>query len=81
MIARFLKTASVGADSSPFDPGEIRFALNARAMTLAVDSADSGAPALVAEGGEIIDASDASIDGEAMRRVSSRSRMTAARSC
>ena len=66
MIARFLKTASVAADSSPFDPGEIKLALRARAMTLAVDAAGFGAPALVAEGGEIIEASDASIDGEAI---------------
>jgi ABC-type sugar transport system ATPase subunit len=66
MIARFLKTARVAADSSPPDPGEIKFALSARAMTLAVDPDGSAAPTLMAEGVEINDASGVSVDGEAI---------------
>ncbi len=66
MIARFLKTARVTVDSSPPDPAEIKFALHARAMTLAVDPDGSGTPTLVAEGVEISDTSAASVDGEAI---------------
>jgi len=64
MIARFLKTASIAADSGQSEPGEIKLALCARAMTLAVDPDGSGAPAIVAEGAEIRDASGAAFDGE-----------------
>lgn len=66
MIARFLKTASVAADLSSPDPGEIRLELSARAMTLAVDSTGADAPAIVAEGAEISDTSGAAIDSEAI---------------
>ncbi|MGB6554173.1 MAG: ATP-binding cassette domain-containing protein [Candidatus Binataceae bacterium] len=66
MIARFLKTASIAADSSPPDPGEIKLALSARGMTLAVDPAGSGAPTLMAEDVEISDASGVTVDGEAI---------------
>jgi ABC-type sugar transport system ATPase subunit len=66
MIARFLKTASIAADSNPPDSSEIKLALSARAMTLAVDSEGSGAPAIVAEGAEIRAASGTAVDGEAI---------------
>ncbi|MGC1676786.1 MAG: ATP-binding cassette domain-containing protein [Candidatus Binataceae bacterium] len=66
MIARFLKTARVAADSSPPDPAEIKLALHARAMTLAVDPAGSDAPTLMADGVEISEVGGAQVDGEAI---------------
>jgi ABC-type sugar transport system ATPase subunit len=66
MIARFLKTAHVAPESSPPDPAEIKLALSARAMTIAVDPEGSGAPTLMAEGVEISDTFGVSVDGDAI---------------
>lgn len=66
MVARFLKTASLGADNSPAEHGEARLALCARAMVLKVDPAGGAAPALIAEGAELRDAGAAGEDGDAI---------------